>query len=356
MSPNALDEHSVQEAGELLKGVVRHTPLLESDRLNAALGGRVLVKAECLQETGSFKYRAAYFRLAKLAPEERQRGVIAYSSGNFGIALAAAGTRLGIEVTIVAPSDAPDAKLERLRTGGANLVIVEPRGKNRETVASQRAVMLAEKSDAVLLHPFEDPLLLAAHAVLALEIIDDALGVSDGLDHLVVPCGGGGLLAACCWALNRRGLSTRLHAIEPRTVASLGPSLLAKRPVRLETPGSSLCDALCAPSPGCLAFDVLEPRVDEVHAVGDGMTREAVVLAASALKITVEPSGAIGLAALLDGQLAMQGQVTVTIATGGNLDLGLLASPRRRLASGANARSSAEQSRSSKTKRWALQR
>jgi threonine dehydratase len=319
-----LNRELVQDARAVLESVVSQTPLLESPGLNRRLGGRLLVKAECLQRTGSFKFRAAYFRLSVLKREQPGCRAVAYSSGNFGIGLAAAGAELGVDVTIVAPCDAPEAKLARIREWGASLVLVDPGNANRELVASDRATRIARDSGAALLHPFDDPLLLAAHAALAEEGIRQAVMVAGTVDLLVVPCGGGGLAAACCWAARQLAPQCQVHAVEPVDAASLALSLENRRRTRLQGVGSSVCDALCAPIPGELAFEILQRDLHCVHRVGDEAVLQAVALGVRELKVALEPSAAITLAAVCEGRPNVCGRVAVIIATGGNFDLSLM--------------------------------
>lgn len=312
-----LERHQVESARRAVHGHARETPILESDLLNRELGARLLVKAECLQKTGSFKYRAAFHRLSVLTPEQRRRGVVAYSSGNFGSGLAAAGAELDVPVTVVAPADAPRSKLDRVAAYGAALSIIEPKGRNRERVAAEQAEALARASDATLLHPFEDALVLASHAALVLETLDQALALAGRVDVVFVPCGGGGLAAATCWAVAARGLHSRVVAVEPSTAACVSASLRQGERVTLES-SSSLCDALCAPTPGRLAFQLLRGCLHEAVCVDDHAVPAAVNELAAEFKLVVEPSGALGLAAAFAASARLTDLVIATIATGGN--------------------------------------
>jgi threonine dehydratase len=315
-----LERDMVECARRVCGTVATRTPLLESASCNRRLGARFLLKAECLQKTGSFKYRAAYFRLSAIPAELRVKGAVAYSSGNFGAGLAAAGDELGVPVTIVAPADAPQVKLDNIKRHGARLVIVDTAGSNRERVASERAEELARLSGATLLHPFDDLLVMTSHAALALETLEQALASAARVDVLLVPCGGGGLAAAACWAVAELGLDTQVVGVEPSTAACVARSLASGERVTLEA-SASFCDALCAPAPGRFAFELLRDGLSGVRLVEDRDVIAAVCSMAQEFELTVEPSGALGLVAaeqMASGKLG--DRVLVSIATGGNLD------------------------------------
>ena len=217
------------------------TPVLESRLLNQMLGGRLLVKAECLQHTGSFKYRGALHRLLRLReddPEAAARGVVAFSSGNFGQALAAAATSLGIDCTIVSPHDAPPLKLERISKYGARLrTSTAAEGENREVAASALARALSEGEGLTLLHPFDDPHVIHGQGTIGVELLAQATallagegGESDELDTIVVPCGGGGMTAGICLSVEA-------------AVQAAAPPIAAPRVVTIEPTGAPGCSA-----------------------------------------------------------------------------------------------------------------
>ena len=309
----------VRSARDVLRPVLCDTPLLEAAALNERAGCRLLVKAEALQHTGSFKFRGAYYRLSCLDACERAAGVVAYSSGNFGRALAAAGSMLGIPVTIVTPIDAPAIKIEAIREAGAEVVLSDHGERNREEVASELAVNLVEERGATALHPFDDPVIVAGQGTLALDMFDQASRQGDTLDALLVPVGGGGLIAGCALALASESPMTEVIAVEPAGFDGMGRSLAAGERRRIGEGGSTMCDALQAAMPGEVPFAVARPRIKAGVTIADALVGEAVREAFQSLKVVLEPSGAIALAAALDGSLDLAGQCVGVVASGGNI-------------------------------------
>lgn len=313
------------------------TPLLECPLLNAQLGGRLLLKAESLQQTGSFKFRGALNRVLNLSDEERQRvgGVVAFSSGNFGQALAAAATSQGVPCTIVSMHDAPAAKLARIRGFGADLVLsTAAPGQNREVAAAQLAVETAERLDAVLLHPFDDWHVIHGQGTLGVELarqVDELAGDAT-LDALVVPTGGGGLAAGTCLALSSLSPRTEVFTVEPSGFddharclnAAPRPevprSLAELYPQGPPPTASKLCDALMAGAPGALTWRVTREHVAGGLVADDASVARAMHVALEHFKLVLEPSGALALAAVLDGQVPTEGKVVGVVASGGNAD------------------------------------
>ncbi len=326
----------IARAAAVTAPIAVRTPLLRSRVLDERVGGRVLIKPESLQHTGSFKFRAAYFRVSELSAEERRRGVVTYSSGNFGKAVAAAGKLLGAPVTIVVPSDAPMTKVQGARALGATIVISEHGSENREAAANRLASRVAQEQGAVRLHPFEDELLLAGHAAMIRELLQQVVelraerGVSGDIDavaQLVVPCGGGGLAAAACLALRGAARPPQICAVEPLGFDGLGRSLAAAARTRAAGDRATSCDALQALEPGELAFAAIAESRAAVRAVAvsDAEVMAAQRFAALELKLVLEPSAATGLAALLGGQAAASGRTSALVLTGGNIDAAALA-------------------------------
>lgn len=315
--PPTIDD--IRSARDVLRPVICETPLLEAAALNDRAGCRLLVKAEALQHTGSFKFRGAYYRLSRLDVQERAAGVVAYSSGNFGRALATAGSMLGIPVTIVTPVDAPAMKIEAIREAGAEVVLSDHGERNREEAASELAVKLVSERGATALHPFDDPVIVAGQGTIALEMVDQAERHGDNLDVLLVPVGGGGLIAGCALALASESPATKVVAVEPVGFDGMGRSLAAGERRRIGDGGITMCDALQAAMPGEVPFAVAGPRVKGGVAVADALAAEAVRAAFRSLKIVLEPSGAIALAAALDGSLEVAGKCVGVVASGGNI-------------------------------------
>ena len=298
------------------------TPLLESAALARPAGAaRVFVKPESLQWAGSFKVRGAYWRLTLLSPEERERGVVAYSSGNFAQGLAAAGEALGIPVTIVMPIDAPAAKREATKGYGARVVLTDHGSRAREEVASEKAREIAREEQLVLLHPFDDPEIVAGQGGAGIEALDQLSAKGARADLLLCPVGGGGLIGGISLAFHYLSPETEVVAVEPEGFNGMGTSL-ARGSVETVPLGSpSICDGLMARRPGAAPFAAVTQAGVRGITVADAAVRRAMRIAAERLKLVLEPSGAASLAALLEGGLDLSGKTVLVIASGGNVSL-----------------------------------
>ncbi len=310
---------TLRQAAEILRPVVVETPLLESPILNDACGARVLLKAESLQRTGSFKFRGAYYRISCLAPEERERGVVAFSSGNFAQGLAAAGALTGVKVTIVMPEDAPRAKMDATRRYGAEVVLSRHGSRNREEAANELAIQLAEERGMTKLHPFDDPLIVAGQASVGLEFMRQASHHGIAFDAVLSPVGGGGLLAGVALAVRQLSPSTRVYGVEPEGYDDMARSLAAGERRRVEGQPRSLCDALQAAMPGAVTFDVARDVVTGGFSVSDDEVLVAMDRAFHHLKLVLEPSGAVALAAALARKLTPVPPMLGVILSGGNI-------------------------------------
>lgn len=306
----------IADAAVRLGDLAVRTPLLRADALDEACGGRVLIKAECLQRTGAFKFRGAYNRISRLTNEERRRGVVAFSSGNHAQGVAAAARMVGAPATIVMPADAPAAKTEATRAFGAEVVTYDRERQSREAIAAD----LAERRGAVLVPPFDDPFVIAGQGTVGLEAADQLRAMGMSADVLVCPASGGGLVAGIALAFERISPATAIYTAEPAGFDDHARSLAAGE--RLSNPpgGRSLCDALLAPEPGVLTFAVNGRLLSGGLAVTDPEVLAAMAFAFRHLKIVLEPGGATALAALLSGRLALNGRTAVAIASGGNVD------------------------------------
>jgi len=298
------------------------TPLLESPRLARETGAaRFLVKAESLQWAGSFKVRGAYWRLKQLSQEEARRGVVAFSSGNFAQGLAAAGESLGIPVTIVMPVDAPAAKREATRGYGATVVLSDHGDRPREEVAAARARDIADAEDRVLLHPFDDPEIVAGQAGVGLETLAQLEDMGAEADLLFCPVGGGGLVGGVALAFHHLSPRTAIFAVEPEGFDGLGISI-ARGQINSAVPASpSICDGLMARTPGKAPFAALNGTGLTALTISDDAVRRAMAIAFDRLKLVLEPSGAASLAAALESGVDLSGRTVVVIASGGNVAL-----------------------------------
>ncbi|CAM9331661.1 unnamed protein product, partial [Ectocarpus fasciculatus] len=323
---------AVTAAAARIAPFVARTPLLEAATLNElvsrALGLRALrvfVKAENLQHTGAFKFRGATNKLLLLSPEQKDRGVVAFSSGNFAQALALASHNLGVRCTIVSPHDAPQLKLQRTRSYGATVVTTIPApGENREVCAAARARAIADETGATLLHPFDDWDVIHGQGSIALEIFEQA---GCRLNSLVVPCGGGGMLAGCSLATSLVSPQTRLFAVEPEAYNDHCLSFNSSDRCRMSLPSGSqlksICDALQANAPGELTWSVNKTSLSGACSMSDSEAVAAMKIAFTELKLVLEPSAALGLAALMNGKVGglADGDAVAVVASGGNISI-----------------------------------
>lgn len=303
-------------AAQRLRGVAVRTPLLEAPSLNAELGGRILVKAEVLQRTGSFKFRGAYNRISQLSPDEKRRGVIAFSSGNHAQGVSAAAQMMGTPATVVMPNSTPDIKVTRCRGYGAEVVLHEGDRASMEA----RTLALAEESGQTLVRPFDDKMVIAGQGTVGAEIADQVALLGPPPEAVLVPCGGGGLSAGIALALEARLPTSRLYTVEPEGFDDTARSLRAGERVANAPGPKSICDALLVPQPGELTFAINRHRVAGGLVVSDANVGRAMAALFGHFKIVVEPGGAVALAAVLSGTFDCRGKTVVVVATGGNVD------------------------------------
>lgn len=311
-----IDIAAVRAAAARLAPVARRTPLLESPFLSDLAGRRVLVKAECLQRTGSFKFRGAWSALTALTPEPRARGVIAYSSGNHAQGVAHAAQLLGVPAVILMPEDAPRLKLENTRAYGAE-VITHPRTNGlRESMGAQ----LAEERGLTLIKPYDHPEVIAGQGTCGLEIAAQAaeLGVTEA--DVFVCTGGGGLASGIALALEADAPGLRVRPVEPEGWDDWRLSLEAREPLPTPASRKTICDAIVTPSPGELTWPILSRLAGPGVAVTDEQALDAMGRAFDRLKIVVEPGGAVALAAALFRPEETRGDSVIAVATGGNVD------------------------------------
>ena len=312
----------VERAALAIAPHVRHTPLLRSPVLDALVGAPVYLKAECLQITGSFKARGAFNALLALSPEQRKRGVVAYSTGNHGQAIAWAAQQLGVAATIVMPVDAPKNKIAKALKQGARVVHYDRTRESRETIGM---ALLAE-TGGVLVPPGDHPDVLAAQGTVALEALR-ALpdGVAGELGLFAAPCGGGGLSAGCGLVIESLAPQARMMAVEPAGFDDTVRSLASGRREHNAPDAVSLCDALQAATPAELPYAINSRFLQAAVAVTDDEVAHAIRFALEELRMVVEPGGAVALAALLAGKLTLNGRPAIVVLSGGNIDTALLA-------------------------------
>jgi threonine dehydratase len=316
--PTAAD---VVDAYVRLREWVVETPVLESEALNRLAGRRLLLKAECLQHSGSFKIRGALNRLLQLGFDERSAGIVAFSSGNHAQAVALAAHWLGVRATIVMPADAPKVKLDNTRALGAEVVLYDRKRDDRERLAAA----LATERGAALVPPFDHPHVIAGQGTAALELARAAQIRRVELDALCVPCSGGGLVAGSALAIKSVFPECAVYAVEPRGYDDTARSLAAGERLMVAGDAATLCDGLRASMPGAITFAINRRELAGAMVVDDDQVRAAMALAMQHLKVVVEPSGAAALAAALATPPAGTRCVGV-ILSGGNVDAEVLVS------------------------------
>jgi len=302
----------VRAAASRLQVVAYRTPVITSAMLDELLGVRALLKAESLQRTGSFKFRGAYNKIASIPPADRERGVLAFSSGNHAQAVALAATLLDTRATIVMPADAPAMKLQRTRDYGAEVVIYDRYAEDREEIG----LRIASERGLELVPPFDDRLVIAGQGTAALELVAQA----GELDLLLAPVSGGGLIAGCAVAIKACCPSARVIGVEPEAADDFRRSLAADRPITIDVP-RTIADALQVTAPGELTFAINRALLDAIATVSDAELIAAMRFAFEHLKLVLEPGGAAGLAALLAHKVALDSGARVgVVLSGGNVD------------------------------------
>ncbi|NQU70603.1 MAG: threonine/serine dehydratase [Rhodospirillales bacterium] len=319
--PDAPDIADIKDAASRIKGYAVYTPLMESPAINALAGGRVLIKAEMLQRTGAFKFRGAWNRISRLSGDELKRGVVTYSSGNHGQAVAAAASLLGAPATIVMPADAPSMKTESTRRHGATIRPYDRETESREDICRE----IADRNGAVIVPPFDDPLIIAGQGTVGLEIAAQTALLDAKPDMALVPCSGGGLVAGCAIALTEYFPDIAIHTVEPDGFDDMARSLVSGRRETNHQGAKSFCDALLVQTPGRLTFDINSRLLAGGLAVSDEDTARAMAAAFAHLKLVAEPGGAIALAAVLSGAIDCRGKTVAVVCSGGNVDSSLYA-------------------------------
>lgn len=303
----------VVDAARKISGYAIRTPLLRAPELDAAAGGMVVVKPECLQVTGAFKARGAFNRLVRLNDREKKAGIVAFSSGNHGQAVAYAARTLGIHAAIVMPKAAPAIKIAKTRSHGAEVILYDPEKESREVLGAN----LAKERGAVLVPSYEDFHIIAGQGTSALEVAEDA----PDLDTYLVGVGGGGLIAGSALVFSECSPKTALYSVEPEGRDDHALSLAAgKRIAHAKNPAPTICDSLLPPIPGEMTFAINRPRLKGGLRVSDDEVRRAMRFAFENLKIVAEPGGCVALAAVLSGKVETKGKKTGLIVTGGNVD------------------------------------
>jgi threonine dehydratase len=306
----------VQAAARRLEGITVRTPLLENSRVNAALGGRLFIKAECLQRTGSFKLRGAYNFLASMSEADRKKGAVGWSSGNHAQGLAEAGRLLGVKTTIVMPADAPALKVANTRASGAEVVLYDRVKDSREEIG----LGIATKTGATVVPPYDHVWILTGQGTAGLELAEQAKALGVTLEAVAAPCSGGGLSTGVALGVHGIMPNASVHAGEPAGFDDLARSLASGKKEKNAKLSGSICDALLAPEPGDVTFPLAQKVLGPGLVVSDDEVLDAMEVAFREFKLVVEPGGAVALAAALSGKLPVKGRNVAVVCSGGNVD------------------------------------
>ena len=306
----------IRAAAQRIKGHARRTPILTSPFLDEIAGRRVFVKAECLQHTGSFKFRGGWSAVSALTDNALKTGVIAFSSGNHAQGVALAACEHGAPAVIVMPSDAPAVKIANTRALGATVVLYDRATEDRDEIGAR----LSAEQGLTLIKPFDEPLVIAGQGTTGLEIAEDmnALGITDA--DVMVCCGGGGLTSGIALALAADAPGLRVRPAEPEDFDDVTRSLVSGKIESNVRRDGSLCDAIITPQPGNLTFPIMQKHCGPGVVVSEDECMRAVALAFDRLRIVVEPGGAAALAAALFHPEEFTGDAVIAVATGGNID------------------------------------
>jgi len=302
----------VQAAARRLAGVAHRTPVATSRLLDEACANRVFLKCENLQRAGAFKFRGAYNAISRLSDAEKARGVITYSSGNHAQAVALVCRLLDVSATVVMPAAAPSTKIEATRAYGANVLLYDPGHRSREEIVHD----MAGEGGLVIVPPFDDPGIIAGQGTAALELFQE----TGALDRLLVPCGGGGLLSGSAIAANQVAPGCRVIGVEPEAGDDATRSFRTGTLQTVQNP-ETIADGARTSSLGHYTFPLIREHVDDMLTVSDEDLIRTMRFVWSRLKLVVEPTGVLGLAALFTGRIACQDRRVGVILSGGNVDV-----------------------------------
>ncbi len=310
----------IEAAAQRLKGHVRRTPLLSSPFLDDIAGRRVLVKPECLQHTGSFKFRGGWSAISSLSPDQRAGGVIAFSSGNHAQGVAMAAKLHGVAAVIVMPADAPRMKIDNTRAMGAEVVLYDrASGENREEIGGK----IAQDRGLTLIRPYDEPQVIAGQGTTGLEIAEQARAEGIEQADVLVCCGGGGLTSGIALALEKHAPGLHARPAEPQGFDDVARSLRSGQIEQNDRLSGSLCDAIITPQPGNITFPIMKQLCGPGLVVTEDQALRAMAAAFNRLKIVVEPGGAVALAAALYHPDQITGDAVIAVASGGNVDAGV---------------------------------
>ncbi len=306
----------VRAAAERIKALAVVTPLIEHPALNQRMGGRILLKAETMQRVGAFKFRGAYNAVSQVDKTAHPGGVVACSSGNHAQGVAHAATLCGMPSLIVMPQDAPALKIARTKAFGAEVVTYDRATQDRDAVAME----YCQSRKAALIHPYDDPRVMAGQGTAGLELMAQAKAIGATPDAVVACCGGGGLMTGIAIAVKDASPSTEIYGVEPEAFDDFARSMASGKIEKNAKPYGTICDALMTPWPGRYTFAVAQKLVKGITVVTDEEACDAVRYAFTELKLVLEPGGAVGLAAILSGKIPAKGRTIAVTLSGGNVD------------------------------------
>jgi threonine dehydratase len=312
MNQTAITFDDVVRAHERIAGIAHHTPVMTSRTADAQTGASLFFKCENLQRMGAFKFRGAYNAIAQFTPEQRARGVVAYSSGNHAQGIALAARIEGIQAVIVMPADAPAIKVAATRGYGAEVVLYDRYTEDREAIGKQ----LAEQRGLTLIPPYDHPHVMAGQGTAAKELFEE----TGPLDILLVPLGGGGLLSGCATAARAMSPACKVIGVEPEAGNDGQQSFRTGKIVHIDTP-NTLADGAQTQHLGQYTFPVIQHTVDDILTASDAELVETMKFFASRMKLVVEPTGCLAAAVAFSGQLDLKGKRVGVILSGGNVDL-----------------------------------
>ncbi|TBN11559.1 threonine/serine dehydratase [Agrobacterium cavarae] len=311
----------IEAARQRMNGEAIRTPLMSSPFLDEIAGRKVLIKPECLQRTGSFKFRGGWSAVSALEPEVRKRGVIAFSSGNHAQGVALAASLHGVPAVIIMPRDAPKIKIENTRAYGAEVVLYDRANEDRDAIGAT----LSEERGLTLIRPYDEPLVIAGQGTVGLEIAEQAQEAGIEKAEVLVCCGGGGLTSGVALALEAKAPGLKVRTAEPEHFDDVARSLASGKIERNAALSGSICDAIITPQPGNITFPILKRLCGAGIAVTEEEALRAMVLAFQRLKIVVEPGGAVALAAALFHGNELETDSVIAVASGGNVDSAIMA-------------------------------
>ena len=306
----------IVSAAQTIKGEAVRTPLMRCDALDAATGCKVFVKPENLQRTGSFKFRGAFNAISKLSDQERARGVLANSSGNHAQGVGVASRLFGCSSTIIMPKDAPVMKVERTKSLGAKVIHFDRATEDRELILEQ----IKQETGSTVVHPYNNAMVIAGQGTVGLEIAEDIKSAGLKLDRMVACTGGGGLTSGIALSIKHHFPDAKIHSVEPVGFDDYKRSLESGKLERNATTAGSICDAIIAPSPGEIGFEINKEVLHSGFVVTDGEALNAIKFAYEELKLVVEPGGAVALACALKHGQEWAGETVAIVLSGGNID------------------------------------